>query len=90
MVSSGTTLVRAARACREKGASAVVAATTHGAFTGNADDALADPALDHLIVTDTIAPLRLGDRRALRKVEVVTVADLLADALAGPRILAPR
>jgi ribose-phosphate pyrophosphokinase len=88
LVSSGTTLVRAARACRAKGATAVVAAATHGAFTANADDLLADPALDHLIVTDTIVPLRLSDRRALRKVEVVSVAQLLADALAGPRILA--
>lgn len=79
LVSSGSTLVRAARACRERGAQRVVAVTTHALFSAGAAAALADPALDRLLVTDSVArPLPAGLQG---KVEVLSVAPLLAEAV---------
>lgn len=85
LVATGTTLVQAAQACREQGAAGVVAAATHGLFTGDAADVLSDPALDHLVVTDTIAPFRLEGHAVADKIEVVSAAPLVAAALAPAR-----
>lgn len=56
MISSGATIVRCARACRAGGALEVHALATHAAFTPQAVDALVDPALDRVVVTDGIRP----------------------------------
>ena len=37
MISTGTTIVRTARRCREPGATAVIAAATHAVFAGGAE-----------------------------------------------------
>jgi ribose-phosphate pyrophosphokinase len=80
LISSGTTLARCARACRDKGARDVYALATHGAFTAAADDKLTDEALAKILVTDTVASSQMGD--ALRdKVEIVSCADLFAEAI---------
>jgi len=80
MISTGTTMVRTARRCRERGATRVIAAATHAVFAPGAEAALADPALASVIVTDTVAPRRLagpaGDR-----VTVLEVAPFLAEAI---------
>lgn len=81
LIATGTTLVRAARACRARGARAVLAAATHGAFTGGAAEAVADPALDRVIVTDTICPLHLPPELVAAKVTVIDTAPLLAEAI---------
>lgn len=81
LIATGTTMVRAARACRSKGARSVVAAATHGAFTGKAAEMVADPAIDRFIVTDTVAPLRLPPDLVARKVTVIDTAPLLAEAI---------
>lgn len=83
MVASGTTLVRAAAACRSAGAASVAAAITHGLFTRGAPEAMADPALDRILVTDTIWPPRLTAGPAAAKLETVSVAPLLASAVAS-------
>ena len=82
LVSTGGTLVRAARACREAGAKAVWAAASHGLFTGAADEVLADPQLDGLVVLDTVPPFRLTGETAA-KLEVLECAGLLAEAVAS-------
>ena len=80
LIASGTTIVRAARACRERGARRVYGAATHGVFGSGADAALADPALERLVVTDTIPPFRLtGPARA--KLDVLEAAPLVAEAI---------
>lgn len=56
LVSTGTTLLRAARACRERGATRVLAAATHGLFVGDAERRLADAAVDSVTVTNTVRP----------------------------------
>lgn len=82
LVSTGGTLVRAARACRERGAQTVWAAASHGLFIGAADEALADPVLDGLAVLDTVPPFRLTGEAAA-KLEVLECAGLLAEAVAS-------
>lgn len=80
LISSGTTLARCARACRDNGARAVYALATHGTFTAGANDKLTDDALEKILVTDTVTSPHIGD--ALRgKVEVVPCAGLFAEAI---------
>jgi ribose-phosphate pyrophosphokinase len=81
LVSSGTTLARAAAACRRHGAVRVFAAASHGVFAGEAGRVLADPALDRVFVTDTIPPFRLPAALLEEKVTVVDTAPLFAEAI---------
>jgi ribose-phosphate pyrophosphokinase len=78
LIASGTTIGRAARQCRERGAARVVAMATHGVFTPEASDALADPALDEIVVTDSVEPLALRED-VLRRVRVVSIAAGLSE-----------
>jgi ribose-phosphate pyrophosphokinase len=80
LVSSGATLRRAVAACRAAGARRVIAAASHGLFTARAAELLAEPALEELIVTDSVPPFRLeaGNRARLR---VLSVAPLFAEAI---------
>lgn len=80
MIASGGTMVRAARALLERGAADVWALAMHGLFTSGAEEALADPAMAGWIVTDTVPPFRLSEA-ALARVEIVSAAPLLADAI---------
>jgi len=80
MIASGGTMVRAARALRERGAADVWALAVHGLFTSGAEEALADPAIAGWIVTDTVPPFRLGEA-ARARVEVVSAAPLLAETI---------
>lgn len=82
MIASGGTLARAAVAFRERGAARVYAAATHGVFTGEAQEKLSEPALERVIVTDTIPPFRLADDFLKRRVTVLGAAPLVAEAIA--------
>ena len=80
LISTGTTIARAARACRRQGARNVYAAASHGLFAANANEVLADPAVERIVVTDTVPPFRLGDE--LRgKVTVLDSSELFAEAI---------
>jgi len=81
LVSTGTTLVRAAHACRAAGATAVHAAATHGLFLGEAGTALADAAIDSLVTTDTVPPFRLAGTAAAARHTSLEIAPLLAEAI---------
>jgi len=81
LISTGGTLVRTAKACKELGATRVCALATHGAFAPEASGVLADTALDEIIITDTIAPRRLGAGPARDKLTVLDAAPLLAEAV---------
>ena len=54
LISTGTTLRRAAVKCREAGASRVFAAATHGLFIGDALTVLSGAELDGVVVGDTV------------------------------------
>ena len=53
-VISGGTLIEDAHALRNKGASKVLAAVTHGVFSPGAMQRLADSALERLYITDSV------------------------------------
>jgi ribose-phosphate pyrophosphokinase len=59
----------------------VLAVATHGLFVGGAGELLADPALDQVIVTDTVPPFRLEGTPAAAKLTVLSVAGLFAEAI---------
>lgn len=81
LVSTGGTLARSAAACKRSGASKVIAAVTHGLFTGNAADILQEQSLEQIIVTNTIPPFRLGKSDARQKLTILDVAPLFAEAI---------
>ncbi|MEN8196209.1 MAG: ribose-phosphate pyrophosphokinase [Pseudomonadota bacterium] len=81
MISTGTTMARAARACRERGATAVHAVATHGIFVGEAAKVIADPVFDGIVVTNTIPPFRLPADLAEKRLTVLDVAPLFAEAV---------
>jgi ribose-phosphate pyrophosphokinase len=81
LISSGTTLARAAAACKALGASRVYAAASHGMFAGAAAEVLANPALEKVLVTDTIPPFRLPPALLGSRVEVLDSAPLFAEAI---------
>ena len=58
LISGGTTMARAAKACMHRGAKAVHAAATHGVFGQGAQTALSIPELKSVVVTDTIGTAR--------------------------------
>jgi len=81
LISTGTTMARAARACRERGATAVHAVATHGIFVGGAAAVVADPDLDSVIVTNTIPPFRLPTELAEKRLTVLDAAPRFAEAV---------
>jgi len=78
IVSTGSTLVEAAKALKEAGAEEIYAAATHGVLCGNAGQLIADSPVKELVVTDSIPhdPASLPPR-----VRVLSVAPLLAEAI---------
>jgi ribose-phosphate pyrophosphokinase len=86
LIASGQTLRHAAQALRQAGAREVMACAAHGLFTGQAAEALADPSLARVLVTDSVPDLRLPATAQVRdKLQVVTVAQLFAQAVRACR-----
>ncbi|MCW5744859.1 MAG: ribose-phosphate pyrophosphokinase [Alphaproteobacteria bacterium] len=85
LISTGGTLARAARAARQAGARRVIALVAHGLFMAGAAEALADSALDQVVVTDSVPPFRLGPGAARDKLLILPAAPLLAETIARLR-----
>jgi ribose-phosphate pyrophosphokinase len=81
LISSGTTLARAARACAERGATRSFAVVTHGLFNEGARAALEESALERLIVLNTVPPMRLPEQLLRERVTVLDAAPLVAEAI---------
>ncbi len=81
LVSTGGTLVRAAKAARAHGAREVIACVAHGLFMPGAEKALADPAIGRIIATDTVPPFRLPTGPVRDKLEVISAAPLFAETI---------
>lgn len=76
LISSGTTIMRAAAACRAEGAKRVIAAAAHGMFEPGSP-LFGPDGPDELIVTDSVPiPTSLADR-----VTLLSAAGLLADVI---------
>ena len=81
LISTGTTLARAAAACRDGGAAGVMALASHGLFTDKAGEVLGGPLLQQLVVSDSVAPGRGGADALQPKLAVVSSAALFGDAI---------
>ncbi len=82
LIASGGTMRNAALALRAAGARSVVACAAHGLFTGDAGTVLADPAIDLLLVTDSVPTFRLAPDAPVRaKLRVQTAAGSFVHAI---------
>ncbi|HTO65974.1 MAG TPA: ribose-phosphate diphosphokinase [Bradyrhizobium sp.] len=81
LISSGGTLVRAAKAARAHGAEEVIACVAHGLFMKGAETTLADPAIERIIATDSVPPFRLPPGPVRDKLEIISAAPLLAETV---------
>jgi ribose-phosphate pyrophosphokinase len=81
LISTGNTLLRAARAARKAGAKRVIALVTHGLFMSGAAEVIADPAIERFVVTDSVPPFRLEPGATRNKVDTISAAPLLAETV---------
>jgi len=81
LISTGTTIMRAAKACREKGAQRIYVAASHGVFNTKANEVIADPVFDRVIITDSVPPFRLRADVLRDKLVVLESAALFAGAI---------
>ena len=79
MIDTGGTLCKAAEALKEHGAKRVFAYATHPILSGKAAENIRNSVIDEVIVTDSI-PLS-DELKALDKVKVLTLADMLAETI---------
>jgi ribose-phosphate pyrophosphokinase len=80
LISSGTTMARAARGCRAQGATGVIAMATHGVFSVAAGAVVTDAVFDSVVVTDTV-PIGRLDLQAQDRVTVLDSTVLVAQAI---------
>ena len=81
LISTGGTLLRAARRCREAGATRIFAAATHGLFMGEASTVLDDPIFEEIAVADTVNSVAATEGRLPEKIRHLDSSGLLADAI---------
>jgi len=79
MVDTGGTLVRGARALKEKDAEKVYACCVHGVFAGDAAARICDSDLEQVVTTNSIPLCR--DVQQCARVKVLSVGRLLAEAI---------
>ncbi|HEX7601510.1 MAG TPA: ribose-phosphate pyrophosphokinase [Polyangiaceae bacterium] len=79
MIDTAGTLVGAAKALMEEGATRVVACATHGVLSGPAVQRIIDSPLSEVVVTDTL-PLTEA-AKASGKIKQVSIARLLGEAI---------
>jgi ribose-phosphate pyrophosphokinase len=79
IMDSGGTLLNAADALLDKGASAVYGYITHGVLSGGAVARVADSRLKELVITDSIQPTKaVSDSKNIR---VLSIATLIGEAI---------
>ena len=81
LIASGGTLARAARALRSAGATQVFAAASHGVFAAASKEKLAEPAIERVVITDTVPPFRLGQTFIDQRLSVLSAAPVVGQAI---------
>jgi len=79
IIDSGGTVVNAADALIEKGATDVYAYITHGVLSGGAVARITDSRLKELVITDSIQPTEAV--KDARNIRVLSVATLIGEAI---------
>ncbi len=80
MITTGGTVRGAARLCREQGAKEVFVGATHGVLVGDVVEKLGDPAIDKVVLTDTV-PVSQEKLDAIGKIHVLSVAPMMGEAI---------
>lgn len=83
LISTGTTLCRAAAKCREAGARRVFAAATHGLFIGDAVGVLGAAEFDGIVVCDTVRSAAEEAGSLPGNVVILDTSRLACDAIAA-------
>jgi ribose-phosphate pyrophosphokinase len=78
MISTGTTLIEAARLLKDRGARAVYSCATHGVFAAHSVDMMAESPMVETIVTDTVPA---SDNYQDARIKVISVAPLFSEAI---------
>jgi len=81
LISTGNTLLRAARSARKSGAKRLIALVTHGLFMQGAAEVIADSAIDQVVVTDAVPAFRLDHPAKNKKLVILPAAPLLAETI---------
>jgi ribose-phosphate pyrophosphokinase len=78
MIGTAGTIVAAGEILRQKGATEVWAMATHGLLSDPATDRLKNSDFERIVITDTVP---LPPEKAIDKIEVLSVAKIIADAI---------
>jgi len=78
MIDTGRTIVKAAEALKNAGATSVIVAATHAVFSDPASTVLQSPVIDEVVVTDT---LPLDPAKGWDRLTILPIAPLLARAI---------
>ena len=78
MIDTAGTIVNAAKAALDKGASSVTVVATHGVLSGPAIERLNTASIKRIIVTDTIS---IPPEKRIDKMKVVSVANIFGEAV---------
>lgn len=81
MIATGGTILRAAKACMERGAARVFAVATHGLFNEGAEALFSSGPLHRVLVSDSVAPFPLPSSVTQEKLQLVSCAPLLAGTI---------
>lgn len=81
MISTGSTLSHAVRACAEQGALRIYIAATHGLFAPGADELLEDLPFEKLLLINTVIPYQLESPKLKGRLEILNAAPEFAKAI---------
>jgi len=78
MISSGGTIVKAAKLLKEKGAKEIYVFATHAVFSSDASDLLEKSVVDRVYVTDSVF---VPEEKKFSKLQILSLAPSIAEAL---------
>lgn len=82
LISTGTTLLRAARACHDGGAAHIYAAATHGVFPRGGTDFFARGDFDGLAITNSVPLPAIMAGQTAKGLAIIDSSSLVAEAIA--------
>ena len=81
LISSGTTVMRALHACRDRQAKNIFVVASHGLFSKDAATVLDDPSLRRIIISDSVSPFRVENSSIFKKIVFSSCTSLFAQAI---------
>lgn len=78
MIDTAGTICNSAAALRSAGAKKIVAAATHGVFSGPAIERLENSEIDEIVVTNTI---NIPQKKRIEKMRILSIAELVGEAI---------